>query len=69
MTTTETSKRPTHRVYAVRKNGDKSFWTTIGAAWANADGKGFNIKLYLLPLDGADIVVREPKEDAEEASK
>lgn len=68
MTTTEHSKRPTHRVYAVRKNGDKSFWTVIGAAWANQDGKGFNLKLDLLPLDGADIVVREPKED-EEASK
>ncbi len=62
MTKTETnSKRPTHRVYAVKKNGDKSFWTEIGAAWANQDGKGFNLKLDFMPLNGAEIVVREPK--------
>jgi hypothetical protein len=42
---TETSKRPTHRVYAVTKNGDKSFWTEIGAGWSHQDGKGFNVKL------------------------
>jgi hypothetical protein len=45
MIKTETSKRPTHRVYAVTKNGDKSFWTEIGAAWSHQDGKGFNVKL------------------------
>ena len=64
MTNTETSHRPTHRVYAVRKTGnDKTFWTQIGVAWANGDGKGFNLKLYLIPTDGSDIVVREPKEE------
>ena len=54
-------KRPTHRVYAVTKNGDKSFWTEIGAAWAHQDGKGFSVKLDYLPLNGAEIVIREPK--------
>lgn len=58
--------RPTHRVYAVRKIGnDKSFWTVIGAAWANRDGKGFNVKLDLLPLTGAEIVIREPRDEDE----
>ena len=67
MTTSESSKRPTHRIYAVRKtNGDKAYWTQIGVAWANQDGKGFNMKLYLLPLDGSDIVMREPKPEAED---
>ena len=29
---TETTNRPTHRVYAVKKtSGDKSHWTEIGA--------------------------------------
>ena len=60
MIKTETSKRPTHRVYAVTKNGDKSFWTEIGAAWSHQDGKGFNVKLDYLPLNGAEIVIREP---------
>ena len=60
--TETTSKRPTHRVYAVTKTegSDKGFWTTIGAAWAHKDGKGFNVKLEFLPLSGAEIVIREP---------
>ena len=63
MTKTETSsKRPTHRIYAVTKGrDDKSFWKEIGAAWANQDGKGFNVKLDYLPLNGAEIVIREPR--------
>ena len=61
MIKTQTPKRPTHRVYAVTKNGDKSFWTEIGAAWSHQDGKGFNVKLDYLPLNGAEIVIREPK--------
>jgi len=66
MTNTESTKRPTHRLYAVRKTGDdKSFWTKIGVAWPNQDGKGFNIKLNLLPLDGGEIVMREPREEEE----
>ena len=65
MIKTETSKRPTHRVYAVTKNGDKSFWTEIGAAWPHQDGKGFNVKLDYLPLNGAEIVIREPRTESD----
>ena len=67
MATENTSKRPTHYLYAVSKRGgsDKGNWTRIGAAWPNSDGKGFNFKLDLVPVNGADIVMREPKEDAE----
>ena len=44
---------PTHRVYSVSKNGDaKATWTEIGAAWQHKDGKGFNIQLDAVPLDG-----------------
>jgi hypothetical protein len=43
MIKTESPKRPTHRVYAVSKNGEKSYWTEIGAAWSHRDGKGFNV--------------------------
>jgi hypothetical protein len=54
------TKRPTPRVYAVRKTGgDTNYWAEIGAAWANKDGKGFNLKLNLLPVGEADIVARE----------
>jgi hypothetical protein len=62
-----TNKRPSHRVYAVTKNGERNFWQPIGAAWAHGDGEGFNLKLDYLPLNGAEIVIRKPKAEAEEA--
>jgi hypothetical protein len=66
MTTETNTSRPTHRVFAVTK-GKKKFWQPIGALWAHADGKGFNLTLDYLPLNGAEIVAREisdePKAD------
>ena len=43
---------PTHIAYQVRDGKDKGFWTRIGAAWQHKDGKGFNIQLDVVPLDG-----------------
>ena len=63
MTKDNTASRPTHRIYAVAKRGDKTFWQEIGAAWSHKDGKGFNLKLDYLPLNGADLVLREAKAD------
>jgi hypothetical protein len=65
-TTTETKptgKAPTHIAYHVRDRGEgqKGFWTRIGAAWAHGDGKGFNIQLEVMPLDGS-ITLRVPSE-------
>ena len=52
-TSTTTSKAPSHVAYQVRdREGNKAFWTRIGAAWPHADGKGFNIQLEVVPLDG-----------------
>lgn len=57
--TKETSKnRPTHRLYAVTKNGESKFWQPIGALWAHQDGSGFNIRIDYLPLNDAELVVR-----------
>jgi len=37
-------KTPSHIVYHVRnRDGGEDFWTRIGAAWAYAYCKGFNI--------------------------
>jgi hypothetical protein len=59
------TNQPTHRVYAVRKTGQNTgYLVEIGAAWANKDGKGFSIKLNLLPVGEADIVVREIQAEA-----
>ena len=46
-------KAPSHVAYQVReREGQKSFWTRIGAAWAHADHNGFNLQLEGIPLDG-----------------
>lgn len=59
------SKTPTHVAYHVReREGDKGFWTRIGAVWSHADGKGFNIQLDSIPLDGR-IVLRVANENKE----
>jgi hypothetical protein len=54
---------PSHRVYAVTKNGKQGYWREIGAVWPHGDGEGFNLKLDFLPLHGAEIVIRKPKAD------
>ncbi len=54
---------PTHRVYTViRREGQDDYWLNIGLAFPHKDGKGFNIVLQALPLDGK-IVCREVTED------
>lgn len=46
-------RTPSHSAYHVRdREGGKAFWTRIGSAWAHADGKGFNIQVDVVPLDG-----------------
>jgi hypothetical protein len=60
---TNPSNKPTHRAFAVSKRGEKSHWQEIGAAWAHKDGKGFNLKLDYLPLNGAELVLRVPDAD------
>ncbi len=59
--------KPTHRANIVRKYTDKegverSHWTDIGGVWTHKDGKGFDVNLIALPVDGR-LVIRldEPK--------
>jgi hypothetical protein len=59
---------PSHRVYAVTKNGKNNYWRPIGAIWPHEDGDGFSMKLDYLPLNGADIVIRKPKAESDEAA-
>ncbi|MCF2525401.1 hypothetical protein [Bradyrhizobium sp. G127] len=63
MRNNQKSQKP-HAVYVVEGEGESAFWTKIGAAWRHDDGKGFNINLTCMPLNGR-LVVREPKADAE----
>jgi len=65
MTDTTDSKAPTHIAYYVRDGKEKGYFTRIGAAWPNKDGKGFNIQLDgLVPLDGR-ITIRVAEEKKE----
>lgn len=64
--TTETApatggNRPSHIAYQVRDGKDDAIWTRIGAAWRHKDGKGFNLQLDAVPLDGR-ITLREAHE-------
>ena len=61
MTTETNTNRPTQRVYAViKKEGNKKgTWLEIGVAWPHRDGKGYGVKLNLIPFSGtSDIVIR-----------
>ena len=47
------TKAPSHIAYHVRdRERGKAFWTRYGSAWAHRDGKGFNVQLDGVPLDG-----------------
>ena len=52
------------------ERGDKSFWTRIGAAWPHKDGKGLNLVLSALPINGR-LVLREytPDDEKKDAEK
>lgn len=58
MTTKKSNVRPTHAIWQVTGDGEKSRWTRIGAAWLHEDTKGANVKLDAMPLTGR-IVMRE----------
>ena len=70
--TTETKTLPAYRIWAVSKDAnDKAVWVEIGAAWKNKDGKGFSLDFKARPLEGAQIVLREPtaKKEAVKSSR
>ena len=47
------SKGPSHIAYQVRdREGKKGIWTRIGSVWPHQDGKGFQLQLECLPIDG-----------------
>jgi hypothetical protein len=57
-------KRPDFEVFVSQKNGDKTYYTRVGAAWFVA-AKGISIKLQALPVSG-ELILFPPKEQAEE---
>ena len=65
------NKKPTHKVFVVEdregegEDGD-AFWTRVGSAWAHKDGKGFNVVLSALPVNGR-LVLRTFTEEDDKA--
>ena len=67
--------KPSYRAKIVRKFKDKdgverSHWTDIGGVWPHKDGKGFDVALNALPIDGR-LVIRldEPKAATQPATE
>ena len=61
--------RMAYRAFSViRQEGKEDFWLPIGAAFPHKDGKGLNITLQALPIDGK-IVLRVPKDESDPPPK
>ncbi|TPL45356.1 hypothetical protein [Mesorhizobium sp. B2-4-6] len=57
--------QPSHGVFVVEGEGDRAFWTKVGAAWPHQDGNGFNVSLTALPVNGR-VVIRTRTEKGEQ---
>lgn len=63
MTDAPRGNKPTHTAYTVRDFTKKetgevdSSWSRIGVAWLHKDGKGFDVSLEALPVNGR-VVLR-----------
>ena len=62
--TTQSTNSPAFVLWCVEGDGKQARWTRVGAAWANSDGKGFNLRCHAIPLVGR-LVMRalSPKRD------
>jgi len=62
------SGKPSHKAYTVEDRGERedndAFWTRIGSAWPHKDGKGLNIVLSALPVNGRVVLREYTDEDA-----
>ena len=63
MSTTKENS-PALVAYHVTQNGEKTYWTRVGAAWPNKKG-GFQVKLETLPVNG-ELVLLPPKAQEED---
>lgn len=51
-----------------RNGATEHDWMRIGVAFPHDDGKGFNLTLHAVPVDGKVVLrLHEPKEDAPQA--
>jgi hypothetical protein len=70
------SGKPSHKVFVVEDKevaeGEEpnAFWTRVGSAWPHGDGKGLNLVLSALPINGR-LVLREytPEDEKKDDEK
>ena len=56
-------RRPDFIAYNVRESRDgKGFFQRVGAAWPHRDGKGYDVQLDSIPLNGR-VTLREMREE------
>lgn len=68
-TQTKTNRKPSHAVFHVRGEGEKAFWTKVGAAWTHEDQEGLNVALDYMPIGEGRLVIRVNKDDAQPQGK
>lgn len=63
-------RRPDMLGYTVRAIGDgkKSAWSKVAVAWAHKDGKGYNVQMEAVPVDGR-LVLRDFSEDRQDSGE
>jgi hypothetical protein len=74
MTEQNTKKRPTHAIWQVIGEKEKSRWTRVGIAFTNRDGKGLLLAFDAFPVTGRTILREigekppvQPTDDAAQA--
>ncbi|MCR9261216.1 MAG: hypothetical protein NXH95_15950 [Pseudomonadaceae bacterium] len=63
---TKSGRKPDFVAYSVKESHDGAgYWNKVGAAWEHKDGKGVEINLDSVPIDGR-ITLREMREQHRE---
>ena len=70
----KSGNQPSHIVYSVeeREGEQQDIWTKVGAMWPHKDGKGFNLQMQFLPVNGngrLTIRLNEPKSEQQPDSQ
>jgi hypothetical protein len=60
------TQQPNLYAFAVEDapRGQKSFWTRIGRLFPHKDGKGFDLVLNALPINGRIVIRQDEREES-----
>jgi|GEM_PF-606273 len=70
----DTTKQPSHHAFHVKNiegeniEDDKAYFNRIGTAFSHKDGKGLDVLLDSMPIDGR-VTLRTPKERLEDTPR